>query len=213
MKRLLGVALALVLLALLTPAMPAFGHADYDYSLPARDEVLPEAPARVDVYFKQDIFRQQGSNFVRVFDESDAQVSEGDGVVDDDDRKHISTELPAGLGDGRYIVRWKTLSDEDGDDEEGAFCFYIGVEPTDAQEAECAAFAEVAPTPTEGAAAATSTPAAPGATPTASVPGDGEDDSDDGVPTALIVVAAVAGAAVVVAVAAGAVVWFRRTLE
>jgi len=206
---------ALLLPSLLMPAVPAFGHADYDRSAPAHDEIVAQVPARVDVYFTQEVFRQEGSNFVRVFDESEAQVSDGDGVVDDDDRTHISAELPAGLGSGRYIVRWKTLSDGDGDEDEGAFCFYIGVQPTAEQEAECAAFGEDAgeTSPTPGAVA-TSTPAAAGATATQAAPADGGNNSDGGVSTALIVVAAVVGAAiVVVVVAGGAIVWFRRTLE
>ena len=210
MKRLLGATLAFLLAALLLPAAPASAHAGYERSEPARDEVVAQAPARVDVWFTQEVFRQEGSNFVRVFDESDAQVSTGDGVVDDDDRTHIFAELPAGLGDGRYIVRWKTLSDADGDEDEGAFCFYAGVEPAAEQQAECAAFAEEEATPT-GVAAVTATPAAPQPTPTAAAPANGDDDG--GVSTGLIAFAAVVGVAVVLAVAGGAIVWFRRTLE
>ena len=203
--------LAVLFSSLLVPAGPALAHADYDRSAPARDEVLAQAPARVDVWFTQEVFRQEGSNFVRVFDESDAQVSDGDGVVDDDDRTHIFAELPAGLGNGRYIVRWKTTSDDDGDEDEGAFCFYAGVAPTAEQEAECAAFEEEEePTATAGAAA-TATAVAPQPTPTAPVAAGDEDDG--GVSTALIVVVAIVGVAIVVVMAGGAIVWFRRTLK
>jgi methionine-rich copper-binding protein CopC len=204
-------ALAIAVCVVAMPALPALGHADYDSSLPARDEVLPEAPARVEVFFTQEVFRQEGSNFVRVFDESGAQVSDGDGVIDDDDRAHITAELQPGLGGGRYIVRWKTLSDADGDEDEGAFCFYVGVEPTAEQEAECAAFTEEEPTPTEGATATTSTPAAAAPTPTAASPT--ADDDNGGVSTVLLVIAGIVGVAIVVTVGGAAIVWFRRAVE
>src|SRR3989304_4591495 len=101
----------------------------------------------------------------------DAQVSEGDGVVRDDDRTQVYTMLPADLPDGRYIARWKTTSDEDGDTDEGAFCFYVGVEPTDEQAAEWAAFGEETEAPpTQSLTTPTSPPTVVPATETAAPP-------------------------------------------
>ncbi len=212
------VPLALVVLGLLLNPMRVSAHADYERSEPARNAVLRDAPAQVDVWFTQEVFKREGANFVRVFDEQEVQVSEGDGIVDDDDRHHISTTLPPDLTDGRYIVRWMTTSDEDGDTDDGAFCFYVAVDPTAEQEAECAAFGDgeddgtiIAPfaTATEPEAPATPT-GAPVATPTAGPPGDDTTaDDDGGVPTA-VVVGAIAGAAVLIVIVGAVAVWLRR---
>ena len=190
-------------------------HAGYERSTPARNEVVSDAPARVNVWFTQELFRRQGDNFVRVFDEDDVQVSEGDGVIDDDDRTHIYAELPPAIPDGSYIVRWMTLSDIDGESDDGAFCFYIGEKPTDAQEAACAALADrnghpapppPAATPTEAEDAPMATLTAPEAmaTPTAVV--DDGDSTNTG-----IIVGVVIGGIVVAMIAIGVVVWMRRT--
>jgi methionine-rich copper-binding protein CopC len=194
-------------------------HADYARSEPARDAVSSEPPARVDVWFTEDVFKREGRNFVRVFDAQDAQVSEGDGIVDDDDRTHISTTLPADLPDGRYIARWKTTSDEDGDTDEGAFCFYVGVEPTDEQEAECAAFGEETEAPpTQSLTTPTSPPTVVPVTETAAPPPPTavteppSDEDDGGVPIGAIIGGAVGGAVVLGLIVVGAVIWLRRTL-
>ena len=177
---------ALVLIPILAAAglaMDAEAHGGYERSEPIQNEVLSERPAAVDVWFTQEVFKQEGANFVRVFDQQNVQVSEGDGVVDDDDRTHISTALPPALGDGRYIVRWKSTSDLDQDTLEGAFCFYIGVEPTAEQEAECAALDHDA----------------------------GLEDDDDGVSTATIVIGVVAVVAVLLIAGGGLAIWRGRS--
>lgn len=136
-----GIAVAATLLLVAT----VFSHGGYERSEPGRNEVVPEAPERVDVFFTQDVVKREGAFYVRVSDETETQVSDGDGVVDDDDRTHIYTELPASPGPGRYIVEWMTTSDQDGETNDGAFCFYVGVEPTADQEAECVAFDQGVP--------------------------------------------------------------------
>lgn len=215
-------AVGLLTVLLTLTAAPAFGHAEYERSTPGRNEILPEPPARVDVYFSQEVRKIQGANYVRVFNDADEQVSTGDGVVDDNDRTHIYAELPEPLAPGRYVVAWQTLSDEDNDSDEGAFCFYVNTMPTAEQLAECAQFdaAQGAPKTTPGAAPTkppapppTATPpspptatAAPLATPTAVVP---EDEGGDGANAGLIV-----GIIIAAIVAAGAIgggaYWLRR---
>lgn len=203
-QRVLLMLAAVVLARALSPAAVS-AHAAYDHSIPARDEVVAQASAQVDVFFEQDVFKQQGRNFVRVFDERSAQVSTGDGVVDDNDRKHISAALPAGLANGQYIVRWMTTSDIDGDTDEGAFCFYVGVQPTASQRAACAALEPTpAATSTQTAPAQPAMTGAPTATPLSSKKSDG------GTSTAAIVVGAVAAGTVIVLVAGAGAVWLRR---
>ncbi len=209
-----AVAVAALAVAIgLFESQAAFAHADYDRSEPGRNEVLAAPPERVDVWFTQDVRKREGFYFVRVFDEQGIQVSDGDGLVDDDDREHLFTTLPSNAAPGRYVVEWMTTSDIDGDDDEGAFCFYAGVEPTDEQAAECAVFDEdILPTPTDRPAEPTAdgadTPvAAASPTPVVAPPANG-DSGDDSFPLAAAI-AIIIGA--VVLVGAAAAVWLRRS--
>jgi methionine-rich copper-binding protein CopC len=196
-------ALALLLgVSLLTPAGRAAAHAAYDHSTPAMDAVVPTLPSQVDVYFKQDVFKVAGEYYVRVFrDDGTTQVSTGDGTVDDNNRRHISATLPADLVKGRYIVEWHTVSDEDSEPDSGAFCFYVGVQPTAAQQAECASFAPT-PVPTIADATASSSPQATAAV-TSVPPGRGSDSTG-------VIIGVVAGVIVAVVVGAGGLWWRSR---
>jgi hypothetical protein len=201
-------------------APSAFAHAEYESSTPAKDAVVQAAPAQVDVFFSQEMARQEGRYFLRVFNEQDTQVSQGDGTIDDNDRTHMFTALPVDLAPGRYVVRWMNVSDEDGDEADGAFCFYITVQPTAEQQAACAALngeeggattTPAAPTATQPPA--TSVPTEPaGVTPTAT-PGDTSEDKDDGVPTGAIIGGVIAGVVALVVVGGAVAIWLRRTLE
>ncbi len=202
--------LALILAALVLSGLEGissvFAHAGYKSSTPVKDEVVQDSPTQVDVFFAEEVFKQEGRNFVRVFDDGGTQVSEGDGAVDDADRTHITATLKADLAPGRYTVEWMTTSDEDNDVDDGTFCFYISVQPTAAQQAECAAFEEDGGQPT-----ATSAPATPTASsePTATtVPGDGDDDNGSSGGA----IAAVVGVVIAVAVVGGGLLfWVRRS--
>ena len=185
-----------------------FAHADYERSEPDRNEVLPAPPDQVDVWFTQDVRKREGVYFLRVFDEQGAQVSEGDGSIDDDDRAHMITELPTILTAGRYVVEWMTTSDLDGDDDEGAFCFYVAAEPTAEQEAECALLDDDAPATQTTLDAQPTAPAA-GALPTVAAADNDTDGSDGGGFPVAAIVAIIAGVVVVLGAGAAAV-WMRR---
>lgn len=215
------VLLGIVATTLLLGLARVSAHADYERSEPGRNEVLPEQPDRVDVFFTQEVLKQEGLNHVRVFDEQETQVSAGDGVVDDDDRTHIYAELLSNLSPGRYIVSWMTTSFDDGEPDDGAFCFYVGVEPTAEQSAECRALDEeqgLTPKPTVAGPEATDTPAPTPTvvpvTPTeaAPTPDEASDDDDDGSSTGIII-GVVIGIVVLVVVVGGAAVWLRRRQE
>lgn len=218
MKRILIILAPLLLLCIgAVSVTQVFAHAAYDHSTPARDEVVQTPPAKVDIFFKEDVVKVSGQYFVHVFNDQNAQVSTpADGTVDDDDRTHMFADLPASLSNGRYIVRWSNVSFDDGDAEEGAFCFYVGVQPTAAQQTECAAFAEEEPT---AAATAVSSPEA-SATPVATAsetpqpsPTVAASSNDDGGANTGLIIGGVIGGAVVLAIVGGAVViWLRRTL-
>jgi methionine-rich copper-binding protein CopC len=187
----------------LSPARVS-AHADYDRSVPARDEIVPARPAQVDVWFTQEVFKQEGANFVRVFSDAGVQVSDGDGEYDDDDRTHIFATLPPDLADGRYVVRWMTTSDADGETDDGALCFYVVVAPSPEQQAECAAFAEEEEEPM----ATAGTTVEPTAAPTADDTPPPEDG--DGGSTRVIVGAIVGVVAAVLLAGAAYALWQRR---
>jgi hypothetical protein len=99
-----------------------------------------------------------------------------------------------------------TLSDADGDDDEGAFCFYVAVEPTEAQQAECAELAgEEDASPTPGATATGEPPVA------TATPADGGAEGDGGGSNGALIGGVIGGIAVVAVVGAGLVLWQRRS--
>ena len=130
MRSLLLATLALV--AALLQMNMALGHAAPERFNPAPGEVLEEAPAAVDGWFTQDIRRQEGVSSIQVFDADGAQVDDGKTVIDDDDRRHMRVALQSGLGPGRYVVAYQTLSDEDDEVDGGCFLFFVGQEAEDA---------------------------------------------------------------------------------
>ena len=195
----LAVALAVALASLPAPAGVS-AHAGYDRSQPNQNELLAASPQRVDVWFTQEVFKQTDAYFVRVFDDRDVQVSDGDGVVDDDDRHHVSADLPDELADGLYRLRWMTTSDEDGETDEGAFCFFVNAEPSAEQAAACDVLIEEPPTLTPATGAA--------ATPT---PADGGLDSDgDGLSIGAFIAFVLIGITVTLAVLGAGAVYMRR---
>jgi methionine-rich copper-binding protein CopC len=182
----------------LSVSTSTYAHARYASSSPAVGEILAVGPDSVEITFTQEIQRIAGGYGIEVNKDRGMDVTAGDAAVNDDDRTKLSVPLQPDLEDGRYVVRWKNVSDEDGDPAEGAFSFYINVEPNAvdlANDADLALIGQddatpaptatpgdgAAPPPvvTEPAGAATSTP----------VNGDPADDnSDDGDSTTVILV-------------------------
>jgi methionine-rich copper-binding protein CopC len=159
----------------------AFAHAAYESSNPGDGETVAEPPEQVEVFFSQELARSGGLPSLIVVNEAGDQVDLG-ATLDDADRTRVVVDLPPGLPEGRYTVIWHTLSDEDGEEAQGAFHFFIG-EPTGETPSPPG---ETTPPPTD----------APATTPP---PGDGEDDDgDDGIEPWL------AGAATVIALVVGA---------
>ena len=145
----LAVLLATIHYLLVTAVL---AHADYDRSVPAADDVVLQAPQQVQVWFTQELFRREGQNSLEVFGPNEQRVDLDDAAIDDDDRKLMTVSLAPDLADGVYIVRWRTLSADDGDDAEGEFQFTVrasrpaGEADTPAQSADAAPTA--APTDT-----------------------------------------------------------------
>lgn len=107
----------------------ARAHAEYERSDPPANAVIPEAPAEVHVWFTQELFRREGANTLEVFGPDGAQVDQGDARIDDDDRAYMIVSLQPNLpAAGLYTVRWRTLSADDGDDDNGEFSFTVDPE-------------------------------------------------------------------------------------
>jgi methionine-rich copper-binding protein CopC len=175
----LGAAVVVSSAAALLSSAPAFGHAGYESSTPSDGEVVAESPAVVDVFFTQEIARSGGLPTMIVVNDAGDVIADQP-VLDDEDRAHISIELPPALPDRRYTVIWHTLSDDDGEEARGAFHFYIGSGPS--------------PTTTDGETPAPDGESTP--SPAASQPAT-EDDDDDGGGEPWLVFVGIAGGLVV----------------
>lgn len=180
-----ALALTLALICLVSPSR-ADAHAGYERSSPADGEVVAESPAQVEVFFGQEMARSGGLPSLVVVNQSGDQVNLGS-ELDDADRTRIVAPLAPALPDGRYTVIWHTLSDEDGEEAQGAFHFFVGEGPG------------ATPAATEDPDGGTTAPASPTAPATPS-DSDGGDDDDGGVP----VLASIAG--VIVALGGGVVI-------
>jgi methionine-rich copper-binding protein CopC len=151
----LPLAAALAVL-LLMPVVRVSAHADYDHSTPADGEVVTTAPAKIDVFFKENITRANGLPLLIVLNDTGDPVDTGtfaapSGKLDDTDRTHMSDTLQPNLPDGRYTVIWHTVSADDGAEAQGAFHFYVG--------------GAVTPVPTAAPGSVTPVPSIPAVTP------------------------------------------------
>ena len=184
----------------------AAAHARYASSTPARGEVLSASPAQVELTLTQDVQKVSGTYGMDVFLEpgggtpSTENVTAGPAEIDDANRSIMRVALQPALAPGRYVVHYHNVSDADGDPFEGAFSFYVGVEPSEADLAadDALAQAEGEETPTPAPDATTTPPdiETPGASSTAVPPGEEGSDGGNGNTTTIIVA--------IVAIAAGA---------
>lgn len=133
----------------------AYAHAAYLRSVPGADSVIAASPPRVEIWFKQEVFRRKGENVIRVTGADGKPVSVGDTTVDDNDRTHILVSLQANLPPGTYTVNWKNTSLEDGHSAEDNFVFTLDPQAkvTSTPMGKIPATAQLQPTETETAPA------------------------------------------------------------
>lgn len=145
-------ALLLVILGGLLGVGSVQAHADYLRSEPGAGAVVATPPARVEIWFTQDMFRRAGANWIRVTGSDGAEVQVGEAVIDDDDRRHLMVALRPDLDPGEYTVTWHTLSAEDGDEEEKSFTFTLDPQAaaTSTLQSPAATITALAPRPEAG---------------------------------------------------------------
>jgi methionine-rich copper-binding protein CopC len=182
---LLPLAAALAVL-LLMPAIGVSAHAAYDHSAPGDGEVVATEPAKIDVYFKENMTRANGLPTLIVVNDAGDKVDAGS-ALDDNDRTHISDALSPALPAGRYTVIWHNVSADDGEEAQGSFHFYIG--------------GAVTPIPTAAPGSATPVRSVPAVT-----PAPGSSSSSD-IPVWGLIVGIVGG---VVVGGAGGLLFARR---
>lgn len=192
-------------MALWTRPPAAEAHGGVEQSSPAAGAVLQAPPSSVSITFSNDVQKIAGTYAIEVNDAGGASVIAAPATIADDNRSLMQVNLQPSLPNGRYVVRYKNVSDTDGDPFEGGFAFYIGVQPTPQQLAEDALLQPAAETP----AAATSTPTRVPVvgTPSAATPtraGGGNDDGGDSkmLPTLVFV-----GVTLVVAAVVAMIIW------
>lgn len=105
----------------------ARAHAEIESCIPAIDSTVETAPDKLVCTASQGM-EPKGSS-LSVFDANGAPVDKGDSAVDlnDPDRKTISVSLDtAKMKEGVYMVKWTTVSADDGDEDSGEFKFTVG---------------------------------------------------------------------------------------
>jgi methionine-rich copper-binding protein CopC len=192
----------LIFTAVVTPSV-ALAHARYKTSTPGVGEIVQDSPTQVDITFTQNVQKVAGAYDLAVTRDGGGPVTSGPVTLDDQDRSKMSVALQADLPPGRYVARWKNVSDDDGDPLEGAFSFYIRTQPTqadlanDQQLAQIGAVEEETPSSNE-TPVATARPGATGSAPSASPTATSGSDSG-GSNTGLYIGIGVAVAIVLVA--------------
>jgi methionine-rich copper-binding protein CopC len=121
MKRILAVLPAACLaLAAIAAAM---AHAEPAIVSPGSGANVVSNPGQIQITMSQEMFDREGANDIDVIAEDGTEVTRVAAAVSRGDRRNISVALPADLQPGAYTVRWKTLSAEDGDTDEGEYTF------------------------------------------------------------------------------------------
>ncbi|HEY2190451.1 MAG TPA: copper resistance CopC family protein [Caldimonas sp.] len=85
----------------------AWAHAFLDHAQPPVGSVVHEAPARVEVWFSEDL--EPAFSTLKVLNAADQQVDRMDKSVPGSDRSRMSVSLKA-LPPGKYRVRWRAVS-------------------------------------------------------------------------------------------------------
>lgn len=156
LKALLAALISLGLLCVTSiTVFAAPAHAKVISSDPAIGSTITSAPTKVTVTTAEEMDPDPAKSNLFVYgpgaDATATLISQGDAKVSLSNPKEMSVEIKPDSAhpDGVYVVVWKTVSSDDGDDAAGAFTFTVNASAAN-------------PTPTPTASTSTNTPASTG---------------------------------------------------
>lgn len=112
------------------PAIPA--HAKVDKAIPAIGSTIAQAPTSVTVFTLENINPNPTKSNLFVYSPAGDLISQGNAQVSLQNPREMSIKItpdPKNLN-GVYVVRWITVSAEDGDPDQGAFVFTVHANAT-----------------------------------------------------------------------------------
>lgn len=99
-------------------------HAKVLSSVPAIGSTVAQAPSTVTVFTAENINPDPKKSNLFVYAPSGELISQGNAKVSLSNPREMSIAIKAN-GNGVYVVRWITVSAEDGDPDQGAFVFTV----------------------------------------------------------------------------------------
>ena len=116
---------ALLLLSVISVGSVS-AHAHLVSSNPADGAVLTSQPSVVTaVYGEETSLTKTTFEVTFAPDAKSAPRKVADGKVDVNNRTNVSAALPAGLGNGTYVVKWHTVTEDDNGLADGTFSFTV----------------------------------------------------------------------------------------
>jgi methionine-rich copper-binding protein CopC len=152
----LGLMLVMVGMASAHTSYPA--HAKVYKAIPAIGSTVSQAPTTVTVFTLENINPNPSKSNLFIYSPAGDLISQGNAKVSLTNPREMSITIkpdPANLK-GVYVVRWITVSAQDGDPDEGAFVFTVNA---------AAAVASPTPSTSQGTTTTTSTTNSSGGTP------------------------------------------------
>jgi len=103
----------------------ASAHAKVISANPGIGSTIVTAPTKITVTTIENMKPGPKFSNLFVYGPSGALVSQGDATIPLNNLKEMSVTIKPEKGNGVYIVRWATVSADDGDPDEGAFIFTV----------------------------------------------------------------------------------------
>lgn len=110
---------------IVSPSLAQANHAKVISSDPAINSVIKQAPAKITVTTAENMKPGAANSNLQVYGPDDALISQGNATVGLNDPTKMSVNIKPETN-GIYIVRWYTVSADDGDAAQGAFAFTVG---------------------------------------------------------------------------------------
>jgi methionine-rich copper-binding protein CopC len=120
-------------------------HAKVIDSNPKMGSTIPNAPTTITVTTAENMKPGAQSSNLFVYGPSGDLISQGDATVSLNNPKQMSVNIKGG-DKGVYVVRWVTVSADDGDPDQGAFIFTVGAPAASSQPATAPSQSSIPPT-------------------------------------------------------------------